>query len=98
MQMVAVAILLLAATTLADPKLHSTYANDPTAEALDNYNEVSEESDFCQSILLKTIVQLLNIRKKKCSRTKYLKSQLRPIFLGIMNLAFTKTCCLKTNQ
>ena len=45
--MTGVAVLFFAATTLAGPKLHCSYTGAPTAEALDNYNEVSQESDLC---------------------------------------------------
>jgi hypothetical protein len=45
--MTGVAVLFFAATTLAGPKLHSSYTSDPTAQALDNYNEVSQEIDLC---------------------------------------------------
>jgi hypothetical protein len=47
LQMIGVVVLFFAATTLAEPKLHCSYTNAPTAEALGNYNEVSQESDLC---------------------------------------------------
>jgi hypothetical protein len=48
LQVIGVAVLYFASTTLAEPKLHSSYNNAPTAETLDNVNEVSdEESGSC---------------------------------------------------
>ena len=47
LQMTGVAVLFFATTTLAGPKLHCSYTSCPNAEALDNYNEVSQASDLC---------------------------------------------------
>jgi hypothetical protein len=55
-----VAVLYFAATTNAEPKFQSSYIHAPGAETLDNYNEVNEEKDFCQSVSFARTIYLQN--------------------------------------
>lgn len=64
LQMIGLIVLFFAATTLAEPKLHCSYTNAPTAEALGNYNEVSQESD-CVNVYRNSSAAAQNGRTSK---------------------------------
>jgi hypothetical protein len=60
LQVIGVAVLFFAATTSADPKFQSSYNHALDAETLDNYNEVNDGKDFCQSVSFPRTIKLHN--------------------------------------